>query len=48
LVATTKLRETDSAKVRCGKCRMAQKKTQLKKSANLKIKLVADENIMFL
>ena len=30
---------SDSAKVRCGKCRMAQKKTQLKKSANLKIKL---------
>ena len=30
---------SDSAKVRCGKCRMAQKKTQLKKSASLKIKL---------
>jgi hypothetical protein len=30
---------SDSPKVRCGKCRMAQKKTQLKKSANLKVKL---------
>lgn len=35
-----KIEETsDSPKVRCGKCRMAQKKTQLRKSANLKIKL---------